>query len=466
MASYLLHKGILFKDYPKFAETLTQDLRQQTIAFAAQEGVTIEFVSSSKVRKEDLIQKVLDQRGRAPGLVHILSAMETCPTYHYRFDKATGKSFLKQTTTKCLHYYFYFMDELLGLGYLRVPTYPPFSLQAYFNGHNWLANKLGEQGIKYTLQDNAFIHISDYEAAQKTADALDVQTWHKKFDEIALKYCPLYKSFLQEYHWSIMQVEYATDIVFKDDKSLHPIYENLLRLIMQTVTPDDVAVFLGRKGIHGRNGQDVETTFKTRTMGRRIKHRMGSSSIKIYDKFSKVLRIETTTNDTTDFRHYRSVEHRDGSKTSKVAPVKKNIYSLKDLIPIFKGSNGRYLTFLSAFEPPLAGQKRLEKITQTTQVNKRSYKGFNFFDKEDERLMLGVAKGDFTIKGFQNRDLKKLLPHKNSGQVSRLIARMKIKGLLKKVAGTYRYYLTKLGQRIILTAVKLKELFITPQLSL
>lgn len=262
-----------------------------------------------------------------------------------------------------------------------------------------------------------------------------------------------------------MQVEYATDIVFKDDKSLRPVYEALLRLVMLTVMPDDVAVFLGRKGIHGRNNQPVETTLKTRQMGQRIKHRMGSGSIKIYDKFSKVLRIETTTNNTTEFRHYRSVVHRDGSKTSKVAPVVKNIYSLKDLIPIFKGCNSRYLTFLSAFEPPLAGQKRLEKITETTQANKRSYKGFNFFDKEDECLMLSVAKGDFTIRGFQNKDLKKLLPPKSSGQVSRLIARMKVKGLLKKVAGTYRYYLTKLGQRIILTALKLKELFITPQLS-
>ena len=469
MASFLLKAGVLFKDYAKFAEALTLDLRQQTIALAAKEGVTIEFVSSPKVRKEDLIKKVLDQRGYAPGLVHILSAMETCPSYQYRFDKASGKSYLKQGTTKCLHYYFYFIDELLGLGYLRVPAYPPFSLQAYFNGHNWLANKLDGQGISYTLEDNAFTHISDYTAAQKIADALDVQQLHKKFDELALKFCPPYKTFSQTYHWSIMQVEYATDIVFKDDKSLRPVYEALLRLVMLTVMPDDVAVFLGRKGIHGRNNQPVETTLKTRQMGQRIKHRMGSGSIKIYDKFSKVLRIETTTNNTTEFRHYRSVVHRDGSIPiaigTKVAPVVKNIYSLKDLIPIFKGCNSRYLTFLSAFEPPLAGQKRLEKITETTQANKRSYKGFNFFDKEDERLMLSVAKGDFTIRGFQNKDLKKLLPQKSSGQVSRLIARMKVKGLLKKVAGTYRYYLTKLGQRIILTALKLKELFITPQFS-
>jgi len=114
---------------------------------------------------------------------------------------------------------------------------------------------------------------------------------------------------------------------------------------------------------------------------RRLKHVMGASSVKMYDKFGQVLRIETTTNDTTNFSHYRSVDHRDGTKTSKVAPVKKSIYSLKGLIPIMKGCNFRYLTFIAAIDAPISGQKRLQKITKSTKVNNRSYKGFNFFDE-------------------------------------------------------------------------------------
>jgi len=33
------------------------------------------------VRKEDLVARVLALRGDAPGLVHVLSAMEACPSY-------------------------------------------------------------------------------------------------------------------------------------------------------------------------------------------------------------------------------------------------------------------------------------------------------------------------------------------------------------------------------------------------
>jgi hypothetical protein len=62
-----------------------------------------------------------------------------------------------------------------------------------------------------------------------------------------------------------------------------------------------------------------------------VKHRFGKASIKMYDKFAVALRIETTTNDVSFFKHHRKVEHRDGPPTRALAPVKKSIYSLIDL---------------------------------------------------------------------------------------------------------------------------------------
>ena len=42
-------------------------------------------------------------------------------------------------------------------------------------------------------------------------------------------------------------------------------------------------------------------------------------------------------------------------------------------------------------------------------------------------------------------------------QVSRAIRRFRGLGLLKKIAGTFKYYITKLGQRVIATAMRLRE---------
>jgi hypothetical protein len=91
--------------------------------------VQIEHVNKSHVRKEDLVARVLAVRGDALGLVHVISAMEACPSYKPWLDKSNGHVYLRADQGKCLHYYFYFIDEEFGLCYLRVPTWAPFGLQ-------------------------------------------------------------------------------------------------------------------------------------------------------------------------------------------------------------------------------------------------------------------------------------------------------------------------------------------------
>ena len=126
MTSYLYSKGIRIFDYPKFAEPYKNKLRENAEMLAKENGITIEFVKNSKARKEDIVRKAIEKKGKKEGLLHILSAMEMCPTYQPWHDKRTGNTFLKGDTSKCLHYYFYFQDEELGYGYIRVPTWCPF----------------------------------------------------------------------------------------------------------------------------------------------------------------------------------------------------------------------------------------------------------------------------------------------------------------------------------------------------
>jgi hypothetical protein len=87
-----------------------------------------------------------------------------------RYYKETGKTYLRPDDSKCLHYYFYFIDEELGLTYVCVPTWFPCRLQIYFNGHDWLAGQLRKREIDYRLMDNAFVEIGDWGQAQGIAD--------------------------------------------------------------------------------------------------------------------------------------------------------------------------------------------------------------------------------------------------------------------------------------------------------
>jgi hypothetical protein len=464
MTSYLFSKGVPIFDYPKFAEPFKEDLRANAEKIAKDNGVEIEFVSKSHIRKEDLVKKVLDKRGTQPGLVHVVSAMEACGSYRPWHDKQSGKTFLKGSQSKCLHYYFYFIDPYLGYGYIRVPTWCPFKLQIYINGHNILANELSKNGIGYSMIDNAFDHIDNFSKAQEICDNLDIKKVHKRLNELAKIYCPVHQSFNQEYHWSIMQAEYATDIVFKKQGALQSVYSELTATAIHTVKPDNIATFLGHK-IDPRYQGEMGNNYNIRIEGSRIKHTMGKSSIKMYDKFSKILRIETTTNDVSFFKHYREVEHRGGNKSMKYAPLKKNIYSLTLLAVLFKASNKRYLEFISAFDNKEAGRKRLDKVTKSKKNNNRNYKGFNFFSQQDLSLMLTVLRGEYNISGFRNKDIRWRLPEFNTGKITRLIKRMKVFGFIKRAGKTYKYYLTKLGKEIIVTAEKLKETVLIPALN-
>jgi hypothetical protein len=311
MTGYLYRNKIRIFDYPKFAQKLRDEIRTNAEQIAENNDIKIEFIrKTKKTRKEKLIKKVLAKRGDHPGLVHIISAMERCSSYKPWHDKKTHKTFVKPDSGKCLHYYFYFIDEEYGLCYLRVPTWCPFRLQFYFNGHNWLARRMSRHGIDFHMMENAFVRISDFTRAQSLVETMDVRRLHQALDKYALLYCPALRTFDQSYHWSLMQVEYALDILFKQQDDLAPIYEAITRTAIHAVKAEDVATFLGRK-LSGNYRDELGNDFSTRIEGTCIRHYMAEAVIKMYDKFKLILRIESTANDVTFFKHHRKVEHRE-----------------------------------------------------------------------------------------------------------------------------------------------------------
>jgi hypothetical protein len=466
MTGYLYGHRVRIFDYPRWAQPLREALRENAERLAAENGLEIEFIRRAKsFRKEDKIHQVLQQRGEHPGLVWIFSTMEPCSTYRPWHDKTTGKTYLRPDDGKCLHYYFYFIDEELGLCYVRVPTWCPFRLQIYLNGHHRLACRLKRKQIGHTRLDNAFLQIEDLERSQKIADDWPVEKLHRKLDEWAERYCPVIRQFEVRYHWSLEQVEFSTDLLFRRPEDLQAIYGPLTRTAIHTVKPDNVATFLGRKLSPLYQGE-IGNRFNIRIEGTRIKHTLGPVAIKMYDKFGLILRIETTVNDVSFFPHYRTVEPRDGRTATQWARMKKSIYSLPALREALQAANRRYLEFLSTLDDPSAGIDRLQKVSEPVRENERSYAGLNFFSAADQSLIETLARGEFNLRGFQNKSLRAHLRENTSGQVSRLLKRLRLHGLVKKVGHTYRYYLTSLGRHIIATGLKLKNLVLIPQLAI
>jgi hypothetical protein len=458
----LYQRKIRIFDFTRFANTLRESIRTHAEGVAAAHGIGIEFIRSAKVRKERLIQQVVAKRGTAPGLVHILSVLEECTSFKPWHNPSTHRTYLRSEHGKCLHYYFYFIDEDLGLCYLRVPTWAPFRLQFYCNGHSWLAQQLAKRAIGFSQADNVLLTIDDPKRAQRLVHRFSVPRLHQRLTRAVRAYCPtIVRAFPRGYHWSIRQLELSTDIVFQTPSDLAPLYDGWIRTAVHAVKAEQVATFLGRK-LHGNYQGEVGNHFHTRICGTRLKHQMGEVALKMYDKFGQVLRLETVANNVAFFKHHRRVEHRDGTWELKVARVRKSIYSLPALADLMGAANRRYLEFLSTLDDVSPGLKQLERVTAPARDGDRTYRGFNLLASADVALLRTLVRGEFNISGFQNKDLRHALGRYDARQISQMLKRLRTHGLIKKVGRTYKYYLTQVGRLVAATVLKLREFVVIP----
>ena len=159
-----------------------------------------------------------------------------------------------------------------------------------------------------------------------------------------------------------------------------------------------------------------------------------------------MLRIETTANDVSFFKHHRKVEHRNGPPTRGIAPVKKTIYSLIDLREILLGCNRRYLAHLSALDDFSAGVRALGRLTRPREVDGKTVKGINFFEPGDNALLHALQNPRVNIAGIRRAELLPNLDMFSPDRPSTATTPAARHRVIKRITGTYRYYLTKAGR--------------------
>ena len=466
MTAFMIQERIHFTSFPQYAKQISQKIKDHIEGISSTEGIPVYYIRKPRsFNKEKAVEDYISENGRREGIVKIFSSMEVCDGYDYRWDYQSQKGSIISKTSKCIHYYIYFIDKYLGLCFMRIPTWIPCRVEVYFNGHNLLAGKFRKNHIEYKTHDNVFTYISDYQKGQEISDDLRAKDLHNWLDVFALRYIPFLKETQQSFNWTIAQAEYSTDIIFKKPEDLRLLYQELILRAIHTVKPDNIATFFNR-ALAAHFSGEVTTKYNNKIQGTRVKHSIGANSVKMYDKAPGILRIETTINKVTDFKVFREVKDRNGHITKKFAAMKKSIYSLYPLSKESLAVNSRYLDFLASFDDNSAGKKDLNKVTATLRDEKRSYRGFNFFDSNDEEVLLVLNSGEFVINGLRNKHLRAKLCRKlSAASVSRILMRLYIHGLIKKVRNTYKYYITKFGRRVIQAALATREFSLVPILA-
>ena len=199
--------------------------------------------------------------------------------------------------------------------------------------------------ISYECYDNSFTDISDVEKAQALADKFDSKKLCRHLDAFAKSINPfldtVQKTFGQGYQWCVNQCEFATDVMFKEQSFLEDIYPSLVGHAFYDFTCTDVFTFMGRKPDPRFRGEAV-SDYKDRPIGCRVKFKLKSNSIKMYNKCS-VLRIETTINNPREFKVYATVHHNNGTESKEWKPMGKSISNLYRYAEVSKACNHRFI---------------------------------------------------------------------------------------------------------------------------
>jgi len=472
MEAYLQVKRILFKDFKDFAIDLTQRIKAAALQIAERAGRPFHYLPSCNTRKETLARQLIQDDHLQEGLVGVFGCVESCRTYFLCGNRQTQKLELKLQSGKCQHFYFYHLHSEFGLMHLRLQSWFPFQVQICLNGREWLSRQMDGYQMDYAKKENCFTWISHVKGAQRLMDKQLHLAWPEQLDRILRQNHPLASEICQplglKYYWSTQESEYATDVMFKSPKPLSRIYPALVRHAITSFSSADVMRFLGhRVAAHGKvRGNfkgEVVSDLKERPEGIRVKHTLNANSLKMYDKQGSVLRIETTINQTRDFRVYREAQtgphsraKSDGKKAWRI--LRKGVVDLKRRAEVSRAANGRYLTALSATTGKVPLFQWVDEVCKPLQRDGRRVRALNPWSPQDAALLQAINRGEFKINGFRNRDLRAFLFHskaspqeqkRRSGTVTRKFALLRAHGLIKKLPGTHRYVLTDKGSTTI-----------------
>lgn len=466
MQRYLIRLGVLLKDFAAFASAWTERVRTAVHQLAERSGRPLSYLHGSSERKELLARELARRDSLKGGLIGIWSVVEPCLTYFVRRDREQKKLVLRLEPGKCLHYYFYFLHQRLGLLHVRLQTWFPFALHACLNGRHWLGRQLDEAGIDYVQRENCFTWIKDLPKAQALAQAQLQSHWPSLLQPLVEQCHPHAAEICQplalSYYWSVTESEYATDVMFKRPAVLARLYPALVHQAIKHFGSTDVLRFLGHKiqangRVHGNHQGEVLSSLKGRPEGLRLKHQANGNSVKVYDKQGSVLRVETTLNRPHQFRVYRASE-RDPAGKKRWQVLRKSVADLYRRAEICQAINGRYLEALASVRAGQSVGELTRALCRSVQCEGRRYRGLNPWSEPDAALLQLISRGEWTLSGFRNRDLRTVLYARNtdltqqrrqSARVSRALALLRAHGLIKRINGTYRYQLTVDGRRMV-----------------
>jgi hypothetical protein len=473
MEHYLRENRILLKDFAGHVNGVTEQLKKASLVAGERAGRPMQYLTSPQVSKEEVARGIADRDGVKEGLVCTLTCVEPCKTFDIYRNADARKLELVMRERKCLFIYQYSIHPIFGFMNARIQTWFPFTIQVCINGREWLGRQMARVGIRFVSAGNCFPWVEDWKQAQSLLTQQLRTGWPDVLGGIARDLNPIHEQIFSkhpvDYYWSTYQSEWAIDIVFRNAADLRRLYPRLVHHGMTSFASGDVMRYLGKRVrldglVLGNFAGQVVSTLKERQEGIRIKHAVNGNSVKLYDKafttLGSVLRAETTIQNGDDLRVYRTIEG-DPHGQKRWRRMRRGIADLHRRAELSRKAAERYLDAFAAVDDGSTLEELIHRCRKHTSWNGKRMRALHPFD-QDQPLFAAIARGEFVLTGFRNRDLQPLFfptpstsqreSRSRSAWITRQLRLLRAHSLITKIQGTHRYLLSDTGRKIV-TAV-------------
>jgi len=325
---------------------------------------------------------------------------------------------------------------------MGVSTYLPFQTTYYLNGHHFIEIELRRQGVAFRKDDNAFLSTEDPKALPATADKLSAAIIEKRLNYWSWLLCPKFsekdrKAVDLHRDYSINQVEYCRNFIFKRHFLIHKIFEQSCEMGLFRLAADKVAHIFGVRVTKRLRGK-LHSVLEKLDHGHHVMRIYCKNLVgRMYEKFSTFLRVEVCVNRMKDLGLNKELEN--------LECLRRKLVAITDR---FAGFEAQSLNVHVDF--PLFQRKALPVMAGKTKVA-----GIKIHDTRMMRLMEVLLHGGTQLNGWRTADIHQaiLAPFGLSAtsytitQLRYDMRKMKAHGLLERIGRGYRYRLTDKGTK-------------------
>src|SRR5437870_5539185 len=403
------------------------------------------------VSKEDLVRPHLHRMERRDlqGVYCIFTSMEMGRTFTSKMPRFPTDDpdyrIIRRVPSRYLHYYFYIRDPAIGPLAMCVGTYLPFQTTYFLNGHHFIEIELRRQGVAFRKDDNAFLSTSDPKALQAAADNLSAATIEKRLNYWTWLLGPKFsekdrKAVNLKRDYSINQIEYCRNFIFKRHFPIHRILEHSCEMGLLRLAADKVAYIFGVRLTQRLRGK-LHSVLEKLDHGHHVMRIYCKNLVgRMYEKFSTFLRVEVCVNQMKDLGLNKGLKN--------LEALRQKVNGITDR---FAGFEAQSLNVHVEF--PL-----FQKIALPVMSGKTKIAGIKIHDTRMMRPMEVLLHGGTQLNGWRSPDIHQAILSTFGLAAARYtliqlrndVRKMKAQGLLERIGRSYRYRLSDKGTKAAL----------------